>query len=387
MKTNKGFTLVEIIVALAIFAIIIGGSASLILSGSDVFKKQADMSHGSVMARYTINWFEDNIAYSPNIQIVDNSLTVPAGMTAIRIQNSGDKEGQLMMYMNGTWEEVLTPGFYEGSKIDIKPAQNSESLEITVEIRNRNDNLIAKSTKLISLLNYKGISDNRTNPNNPYPMLLLSQVPGTPDPEDPDPGDPDPGDPDPGDPDPPVNTTTDYYLGEKPNYQGTALGTIPEYHTENNNNGTQLINGSVFYYPGGLAPNTNLHLEPGYYVIRDWTNIGNTWTETDMYEKLLGVPKMENGSQETINKNITYYPDAPFIVAVPLWENGKTPYGQKINIDMDPENLPDPSVNSKPGDIKWDGNYFYVFFPSAGRSSRDYNESQWWIKLDINILN
>lgn len=79
MKTKKGFTLVEIIVALAIFAIIIGGSASLILSGSDIFKKQADMSHGSVMARYTINWFEDNITYSPNIQIVDNSLTVPAG--------------------------------------------------------------------------------------------------------------------------------------------------------------------------------------------------------------------------------------------------------------------------------------------------------------------
>ena len=374
MKTNKGFTLVEIIVALAIFAIIIGGSASLILSGSDVFKKQADMSHGSVMARYTINWFEDNIAYSPNIQIVDNSLTVPAGMTAIRIQNSGDKEGQLMMYMNGTWEEVLTPGFYEGSKIDIKPAQNSESLEITVEIRNRNDKLIASSTKLISLLNYEGISDNRNNPNNPYPMLLLSQVPGAPDPEDPD---------------PPVNTPTDYYLGQTSNYQGIALGTIIGYHTENNNYGTQLPDRSVFYYPGGYAPNTGLALEPGYYVIREWTHIGNIWTETDIYEKLLGVQKVSN-TGEPVYKTLQLQENGILLVSVtyPHWNKG--PYGQRINIEKEPiiinGNFPQPDFNTKPGDVKRVDNNFFVFFPRTDRSQEDYKDSGNWFRININIL-
>lgn len=383
MKAKKGFTLVEIIVALAIFAIIIGGSASLILSGSDVFKKQADMSHGSVMARYTINWFEDNIAYSPNIQIVDNSLTVPAGMTAIRIQNSGDKEGQLMMYMNGTWEEVLTPGFYEGSKIDIKPAQNSESLEITVEIRNRNDNLIAKSTKLISLLNYKSISDNRSNPNSPYPMLLLSQVPGTP-----DPGDPDPGDPDPGDPDPPVNTPTDFFIGQDPNYQGVSSGTIPGYFQDNyvpQSGGIHLPTDKVYYYPGGSAPNTGLPLDPGYYVIRDWTYINDFWTETMMYEKLLGIQKLKNGEPEFTTTLLTYWPDAPFYVTYPVWQN--IPYGQKININMDPTNLPSPSVNSKPGDIKYENNRFSVFFPRPGRWTYDFLDDSLWIKINVNVLN
>ncbi|MDX9889029.1 MAG: prepilin-type N-terminal cleavage/methylation domain-containing protein [Anaerovoracaceae bacterium] len=377
MKTKKGFTLVEIIVALAIFAIIIGGSASLILSGSDIFKKQADMSHGSVMARYTINWFEDNITYSPNIQIVDNSLTVPAGMTAIRIQNSGDKEGQLMMYMNGTWEEVLTPGFYEGSKIDIKPVINSESLEITVEIRNPNDNLIAKSTKLINLLNYESVLDSRNNPNSPYPMLLLSQVPGTPDPEDPDP-----------EPEIPENTSTNFYLGENPNYQGISSGTIPEYFQENyvpQSGGIHLPTDKVYYYPGGSAPNTGLPLDPGYYVIRDWTYINDFWTETMIYEKLLGIQKLKNGEPEFTTTLLTYWPDDPFYVTYPVWQS--IPYGQKINIDMDPTNLPSPSVNSKPGDIKYHNNRFSVFFPRPNRWTYDFLDDNLWIRIDVNILN
>lgn len=128
MKNLRGFTLVEIIVALAIFAIIIGGSASLILSGSDVFCKDADMSHGSTIALYTIDWLEDNLAYSSEIQIVDNGSSVPEGETAIKVQASGVNEGQLMVKNSGDWEEALTSGFYEGWKIAIYPQVISEKL-------------------------------------------------------------------------------------------------------------------------------------------------------------------------------------------------------------------------------------------------------------------
>lgn len=174
MKSRKGFTLVEIIVALAIFAIVVGGSASLILSGSDVFRKNADMSHGANMSRYAIDWLEDNITYSSTVRIVDNTSYVPEEQSAIKIQASGDKEGQLMVYNNEGWEEALSSGFYEGWKIAIYPEiKAEEKLEFEVKVLNAQEKVITTVTKVISLLNYENLKDERLNPDNPYPMFLL----------------------------------------------------------------------------------------------------------------------------------------------------------------------------------------------------------------------
>lgn len=73
-------------------------------------------------------------------------------------------------------------------------------------------------------------------------------------------------------------------------------------------------------------------------------------------------------------------------------KKGKEPNAVKINIADDPDNLPALSVNTKPGDIKKNGNNLYVFLPedwSDWADKKDW-EKEWhevlgdednWVKL------
>lgn len=372
MKDKKGFTLIEIIVTLAIFAILVGGSSSLLLSGNDIFKKQANMSYSSNMAQSTMSWLEDNIAYASEVVITDSTASIPSDVTAIKVQESGSQEGQLMIYENGVWQEVFTSGVYENRKVHLRPTALGNRIELNVKIADFNDSVLSQISKTINLKNYRSLIDQRTDIDSPYPMFILSSdvtLPEIINPNDDD--------------DEPENTPEEFYLGGDPEYPVLSNGDIFGYVEENGGEyGTNLPNGSIYYDLGGYVTPFGEVLPAGYYITR-WDQYMTPVLAADpdyIYRYLYGVVKT-TGSGKPKTKNAII--DQGYNIQVPDYD--VQPYGQLININVDPNNVPTPSRDTQPGDLKREGDRFYVFFPSS-RYWHDWEKSQNWYEINVNIL-
>jgi len=369
---RRGFTLVEIIVVLAIFSIVVVGGSSLLLSGNQVFKKNADMSHASQMAQYTIDWMEDSLTYSSVVEVTNGGVQVPAGMNAIKIQESGLNQGQLMVYKDGVWGPAFTAGFYEGWKIQIYPAIQATSLQLRLEIVNRQDEKAFEVTKTMSFPNMASSQNLKGSASTPYPMFLISSDVTLPDIEPPDPGDEEF-----------ENTPTEFAVGGNPNYVVSVNGSLNDYVQANYDGGRGAVipEGSIYYDLEGFTLPSGEVLDPGYYVTRWNQYLKYPMSEEDIYLYLYGRIKQNKGEdvykQYTIDSGVTVlHPDYIQI-----------PYGQKINIDMDPENLPEPNAYTQPGDMKRVDDRFYVFFPGTTRWWHDYLSDGNWYEIDISILN
>lgn len=372
---RRGFTLVEIIVVLAIFSIVVVGGFSLLLSGNQVFKKNADMSHASQMAQYTIDWMEDSLTYSSVVEVTNGGVQVPAGMNAIKIQESGVNQGQLMVYKDGVWGAAFTAGFYEGWKIQIYPAIQDSSLQLRLEIVNRQDEKTYEVTKTMSFPNMASSQNLKGSASIPYPMFLISSDVTLPDIEPPDPGDEEF-----------ENTPTEFIIGGNPNYPVISNGDFLGYVEEQGPWGTNIPDGSIYYDLGGHITPFGEVLPAGYYVTR-WNQYLTPAQASDpdyLYEYLYGVIKTSKQGEPKY-KNVRIDSNPNYSIQWPQYE--VAPKGQMINIDMDPENLPEPSKYSQPGDLKREGDKFYVFFPQATRYYRDFEASLNWIEIDVSILN
>jgi prepilin-type N-terminal cleavage/methylation domain-containing protein len=363
---RRGFTLVEIIVVLAIFSIVVVGGSSLLLSGNQVFKKNADMSHASQMAQYTIDWMEDSLTYSSVVEVTNGGVQVPAGMNAIKIQESGLNQGQLMMYKDGVWGAVFTAGFYEGWKIQIYPSIQDSNLQLRLEIVNRQDEKTYEVTKTMSFPNMVSSQNLKGSASIPYPMFLLSN--DTPIPELPS-------------EDTPENTPEVFYIGNDPEYPVPSNGDIAGYVNSQGEWGALLQNGSIYYDLGGYVTPYGETLPAGYYITR-WSQYLTPEQAADpdyVYRYLYGVfDTTGNGEIKYQNKKIDSNPN--YFIQAPVYL--VQPYGQLININVDPNNVPEPSRYTQPGDLRRIGDTFYVFFPQPSRYYRDFDAMQNWIEID-----
>lgn len=343
-KKSNGFTLVEIIVALAIFAIIIGSSASLILSGSDVFRKNADMIHASRISQYTIDWLENELTFATTISVTSNvPQGIDSGVKAIRIGSNGTGEGHLLRHTGSQWEEVFTWGFYENFKVLLDVEPNSyDRLSLNVEVQNGNNEVIHRVNKIMDFpneidLNVQGDSVAS------YPVILYSndvEIVIT-------------------NPEGFKNSPTQFAIGGNPKYVVSAWNGINNYILENKKPGD----------PGAIIPDNSIHfeledyevrpgeiLEGGYYLTRNTQYLKNPppMTKEQIYDYLIG---------------------------------GNPPYGVKINLSVDPDFLPEPSSNTQPGDLRKIGSgkniKLYVFFPRQPRWEKDYAAAapsdMWWL--------
>lgn len=180
MNNKKGFTLIEVIVAVALFMVVVGVSLSFIMSGSGIFSKSADMTHASRMAQYTLDWFEDNMVYASKVTL-KNVTANPAAAPSIslKITETGTDSKKLLNYKTpgGPWVDQMGKGFYEnlGMGIYMTP-KSAKSLELKVSIRNREDKEIYAVSKVFVFtknLQTNGIVDERTNKTTPYNLLVI----------------------------------------------------------------------------------------------------------------------------------------------------------------------------------------------------------------------
>ncbi len=177
---NKGFTLIEVIVAVGLFAVVVAISLSFVLSGSTVFNKSANMNHAARMAQYTLDWFEDNMLYASKVTLKDSTATPGASpAVSVRVVNTGADANKLLLYKtsSGPWVDQMGKGFYEnlGMGIYMTP-KSAKSLELKVSIRNREDKEIYAVSKVFVFtknLQTNGIVDERTNKTTPYNLLVI----------------------------------------------------------------------------------------------------------------------------------------------------------------------------------------------------------------------
>lgn len=358
MKSIKGFTLVEIIVALAIFAVIVGGSASLIMSGSDVFRKNADMSHAARMSQYTIDWLEDELIFATSMQVENNVNQAPAsGVRAIKIGENGSQEGHLLRYTEGAWQEVFTSGFYENFIISIETdLDGTDRLSLNVEVRNRNDKSIHRVNKSLSFPNDIDLSveGNQLIEN---PVIFYANNATIP----------------PNEQEEFENTPNQAAIGNNTNFVFDSWPGINSYVIENKNPsepGANIPDNSIHYELEDYEVRPGEVLEAGYYLTRRNQYVVNPppRTKEEIYEYLYGeVHKNKEKTSQIAQGVYVTYPDYK-----------KQPYGIKINLDVDPEELPEPSVNTQPGDLRKVGTgenmRLYVFFPQVTRSWHDFEE-------------
>lgn len=76
MNNEKGVTLIELIVSLAIFSIIISVTLSILLFGSRTFKKQTETTNDLINIRHAIDYLTKEIRKSDSINITDDVLTL-----------------------------------------------------------------------------------------------------------------------------------------------------------------------------------------------------------------------------------------------------------------------------------------------------------------------
>lgn len=177
---NKGFTLIEVIVAVGLFAVVVAISLSFVLSGSTVFNKSANMNHAARMAQYTLDWFEDNMLYASKVTLKDSTATPGASpAVSVRVVGTGSDANKLLLYKtpSGPWDNLMGQGFYENLRMGIYMTQKSNrSIEFRVDITNNENKKIYTASKTFTFssnLIENGIVDQRTSKLTPYNMVVI----------------------------------------------------------------------------------------------------------------------------------------------------------------------------------------------------------------------
>lgn len=152
------------------------------------------------------------------------------------------------------------------------------------------------------------------------------------------------------------NTPSQAVIGGNTKYVIYPKYTLSDYFFTNRDDGEIEIKARTIFYERGA-----------YYISKD--------DDEDLKFKGNGPPLPQGVFENYLNN-----------------KKGKEPNAVKINIADDPDNLPALSVNTKPGDIKKNGNNLYVFLPedwSDWADKKDW-EKEWhevlgdednWVKL------
>lgn len=128
MKLNKkGFTLIELIVALAVTVIIIASVGGILYSSYKTFYGITDANEYKMIGDNVYNYLSDKIIVASNLTIVNEQSIILGNDDTITV----DVNGRLLY--NGV--DVFGDAFYNNKKISFSVAQysiNSVSINVSV---------------------------------------------------------------------------------------------------------------------------------------------------------------------------------------------------------------------------------------------------------------
>lgn len=161
---KNGFTLVEIIVSIAIVGMILSILISMNVFGGKTFKRGSDRSQNQYDVRMAADFITKKLRYAESIEIKDIT-TPPSGKNCLYLKNSGGK-AEILYYSKGNPTSI--PGVSDVSdytlsfkKVDDKRIQftvgkvgtNDYDIDTEVTILNASDS----SAITIKYINNRGV--------------------------------------------------------------------------------------------------------------------------------------------------------------------------------------------------------------------------------------
>lgn len=153
-KTKKGFTLVELIVAIAIFAIFSAGAAAILVPVLNIYGAAIELSDAQLVASDILGAVQNELAYAqpgkkPQISADGSFIEFDGKYPDTRITTSsagGNKAGYLYIARNA--EEEFQPyydeRYYRNDKVEVAFAVHagSNALTVTVKVKDKEDEVI-----------------------------------------------------------------------------------------------------------------------------------------------------------------------------------------------------------------------------------------------------
>lgn len=111
-ENQNGFTLVELIVTLAIFAIVLVVAGNYLFFGNNLFSKTAVKNSEKYIGDNALEYMQKRLTYAVKLEVINPSVKKPAPKHTKDVKLNDD--GQLLMGEIGKEENILTSDFYSG---------------------------------------------------------------------------------------------------------------------------------------------------------------------------------------------------------------------------------------------------------------------------------
>jgi len=147
LNINWGFTLVEIIIVIAVAGILLLAVSNLFISSGNIFYTFEDRANLQRDIRFLNNYIKENISYSEKVKIVSDFQTASSSLNT----------GEAIIGLDGTKIKYKEAGFSEriianlpsdiGFKIEQTNDSDDEVISIIVNVNEKNKSIILNNCK------------------------------------------------------------------------------------------------------------------------------------------------------------------------------------------------------------------------------------------------
>lgn len=157
MKSNKGFTLVELIVTLAVFSIFLTVAGRYLFLGNNLFITTEVHNTEKFVGDSVFSFMKTRLLYAGKIEILKNTDdAMPTYENAFKIDND---VGQLLQKRGSdTYNNIYGEGFYNHNSVSYETkiaddGQSSSTFELKVKVYDKDGNIVYETGEIIKNLN------------------------------------------------------------------------------------------------------------------------------------------------------------------------------------------------------------------------------------------